>query len=163
MQITVRLKAQTAGILGQIYNSVAVIDCINSGSVIGGTKYAGGIVGYTRRWVSSVKCYIQGCINLGTISGNDLQYKGGIFGVIFYMDADIVNCYSLKSTNEVFGNYRNSGNKISAVIDFGENYKDELLTIRDSKNLDSIEKIFAEIEKVSPGVFKYENGTISFK
>lgn len=72
---TVSGKANNGGIAGQVQGSASVlssiVNCVNKASVSSTGNYTGGIVG-SAGWVT-----IQGCVNLGSISGS---YAGGIAG-----------------------------------------------------------------------------------
>ena len=105
------------GVVG--YNAGQVLNCSNSGTVIGSTRSnnVGGVVGYNNTGQVS-NCsnsgtvegllYIGGvigsnhngtasyCSNIGTVRGGDDWFVGGVVGVRF--SANVSNCYYLEGT-----------------------------------------------------------------
>lgn len=81
---TERLSPSSGGIAGMVYNST-VENCLNAGTVSGGTMTCGGIVGSLESGSA-----VRGCAFTGIVNGH--SYSGGIVGDAH--GAEITDCYN---------------------------------------------------------------------
>ncbi len=95
---TVTGNLGTGGIVGgsnKELSHISLSDCANYGSVICGSKNAGGLIGTNRGFVS-----LERCINAGTVTD-----KNNFSGALMYVEAnaakvtlDVSDCYYVKDT-----------------------------------------------------------------
>jgi hypothetical protein len=134
--------------------------CINAGEVKGHTE-CGGIVGRT---AADSSILIHGCINIGAVKDYYSQQKaklGGIVGMARY-EQNIKYCFNLTSACEIFANGYDHKNG-ERIIDPQDNSTHGMVTFANSMNRTSAKAIVDAMEKLCPGVFKYENETVTFK
>lgn len=83
------------GSIAGIARNSNIINCYNTGTVIGGSGLVGGITGGT------YGCKVVNCYNTGTIKGSQ-QHIGGIAGTI--IESDVINSYNIgQITGNSFG------------------------------------------------------------
>ncbi len=92
------------GISGENYQSGStIIGCCNTGSVVGSSKYTGGISGYSNSGTIESSC------NTGSISGSN--YIGGVCGYNSNSSAAIASCYNI-------GNVSSSGGYAGGICGY---------------------------------------------
>ena len=105
------------GVVGRATSST-VTNCYNTGSV-SGSSYIGGVVGDASSSISSSSgCTIKNCYNTGSVSGS--SYVGGVAGRA-YSSSTVTNCYNTGSVSgeEYVGGIVGTASNSSAVTNCG--------------------------------------------
>ncbi len=151
-------KGQVAGIVGWAIGDITYMYCVNDATILGGTGYVGGVVGYSN---GAVRNFI-GCINLGRVglveSGNSTSI-GGVMGYL-KKNENFSHCYNLSTICESWGV---GGSGVVNPLDSATHTTSTgTPTIADCANLESIDAILAAIGEAHPGVFVKDGETIKF-
>ena len=95
--VTATGKTSVGGILGNANNkNVTISNCLNMGNVIGGSN-VGGIIGNGTGGTTTCEIYVDGCVNIGTITNT----SGNVAAIANLSNSGTrtaTNCYYLKGT-----------------------------------------------------------------
>lgn len=139
-------NGQTAGVVGYVTGTVAVLNCLNSGD-ISGQQNVGGICGYS----NGETRYFTNCVNLGKVTG---EISGGFIGMMKNKES-VTNCFNLSSATSAF-----STNVNGETVDPDNSATHLDLRLTNCSNADSVETLFAFIVASAPDIFVMQGDTI---
>lgn len=89
-------ESRSGGLVACLLNDAKILNSYNTGSVSGGNRWQGGLVGQLWYYSGYSACTISNCYNIGEVTG--ANPKGSITGISYQVN--ISNCYW---TNELGG------------------------------------------------------------
>lgn len=108
------------GIVGSVTaGSIVIKSCRNTGGISKYYGYAGGIVGYISKDISSA-CEIDSCLNTAKIESKTRGCIGGICG---YINASVSTYQTIKNcinTGMIVGNTTNSCQYVGGIVGYGK-------------------------------------------
>ena len=149
-----------AGILGNSEERIAVVDCINSGTVYSSSFDSAGIVSKS----NGIDRWIVNCINLGAISSGAINRAVGIVNSYSLIGQEkMINCYNCISICGVMCIYRNPSGLTSAMYKPEESTTYGYFTVENCHALSKVSEIFEKMEQTNPGVFELKGEKIVLK